>query len=187
MRISSGSPSAQWWSIGKSEWGVLSPISYRLCFYPRFIERKRQCHSHQSQCDCTEWPLTVNAGFTVSVQWNVFSAIFTSAHDTKEVIGIGSINSCSEKVVINHARSVCAIIVQHILGVLWKRWVFSNAFNVITRMGPAYCDLTSASATMASYMNSVSHPSQRLSDKRSSLSWTPFERQRKRSIRNGGN
>ena len=60
--------------------------------------------------------------------------------DTKEVLGIGSIASCSEGTVSSYARFICAMNLQRIAELLRKCWAFSIALDMATHMGTAYCD-----------------------------------------------
>ena len=60
--------------------------------------------------------------------------------NTKEVLRIGSIGSCTEGTVSKYARFLCTMNLQRILKVLWKCWAFSIALNMATHMGTAYCD-----------------------------------------------
>jgi hypothetical protein len=60
---------------------------------------------------------------------------------TKEVLGIGSIGSCSEGIVSRYARFICAINLQCIAELLRPCWAFSVALDMATHMETSYCDV----------------------------------------------
>ena len=61
--------------------------------------------------------------------------------ETKELLGIGSIGSCSEGIVSRYARFICAMNMQCIVELLRKSWAFSVALDMATHMATAYCDV----------------------------------------------
>jgi hypothetical protein len=61
--------------------------------------------------------------------------------ETKEVLGIGSIGSCSEGIVSRYARFICAMNLQCIAGLLRKCCAFSVALDMATHMATSYCDV----------------------------------------------
>ena len=61
--------------------------------------------------------------------------------DTKELLGIGSIGSCSEGIVGRYARFICLMNLQCIMELLRKFWAFSVAIDIATHMVTAYCDV----------------------------------------------
>jgi hypothetical protein len=60
---------------------------------------------------------------------------------TKEVRGIGSIDSCSEGIVSRYARFICAMNLQCIAELLRQCWAFSVALDMATHMAISYCDV----------------------------------------------
>jgi hypothetical protein len=60
---------------------------------------------------------------------------------TKEVLGIGSIGSCSEGIMSRYARFICAMNLQSIAEVLRQCWASSVALNMATHMATSYCDV----------------------------------------------
>ena len=61
--------------------------------------------------------------------------------DTKELLSIGSIGSCSEGIVSRYACFICSMNLQCIVELLRKCWAFSVALDMATHMVTAYCDL----------------------------------------------
>ena len=61
--------------------------------------------------------------------------------DTKELLGIGSIGSCSEGIVSRYTRFICWMNLQCIVEILWKYWEFSVALDMATHMATVYCDV----------------------------------------------
>jgi hypothetical protein len=65
--------------------------------------------------------------------------------EMKEVLGIGSIGSCSEGIVSRYARFICAMNLQCIAELLRQCWVFSVALDMATHMAThmatSYCDV----------------------------------------------
>jgi hypothetical protein len=61
--------------------------------------------------------------------------------ETKEVLGIGSIGSCSEGIVSRYARFICAMNLQCIAELLRQCWAFSVALDMATHMATSYCDV----------------------------------------------
>jgi hypothetical protein len=61
--------------------------------------------------------------------------------ETKEVLGIGSIGSCSEGIVSRYARFICALNLQCIAELLRHCWAFSVALDMATHMATSYCDV----------------------------------------------
>jgi hypothetical protein len=60
--------------------------------------------------------------------------------ETKGVLGIGSIGSCSEGIVSRYARFICAMNLQCIAELLRLCWAFSVALHMATHMATSYCD-----------------------------------------------
>jgi hypothetical protein len=54
--------------------------------------------------------------------------------ETKEVLGIGSIGSCSQGIVSRYARLSCAMNLQRITELLRQCWAFSVALDMATHM-----------------------------------------------------
>jgi hypothetical protein len=61
--------------------------------------------------------------------------------ETKEVLGIGSIGSCSEGIVNRYVRFICAMNLQWIAELLRQCWAFSVALDIATHMATSYCDV----------------------------------------------
>jgi hypothetical protein len=61
--------------------------------------------------------------------------------ETKEVLGIGSIGSCSEGIVSRYACFICAMNLQCIAELLRQCCAFSVALDVATHMATSYCDV----------------------------------------------
>jgi hypothetical protein len=61
--------------------------------------------------------------------------------ETKEVLDIESIGSCSEGIVSRYARFICAMNLQCIAELLRQCWAFSVAFDMATHMATLYCDV----------------------------------------------
>ena len=61
--------------------------------------------------------------------------------NTKEVLAIGSIGSCSEGIVSRYARFICSMNLQCIVELLRKCWAFSVALDMAMYMKTAYCDV----------------------------------------------
>jgi hypothetical protein len=61
--------------------------------------------------------------------------------ETKEVLGIGSIGSCSERIVSRYARFICAMNLQCIAVLLRQCRAFSVALRMATHMATSYCDV----------------------------------------------
>jgi hypothetical protein len=61
--------------------------------------------------------------------------------ETKEVLGIGSIGSCSEGILSRYARFICAMNLQCIAELLRQCWAFSVALDTATHMETSYCDV----------------------------------------------
>ena len=57
--------------------------------------------------------------------------------DTKNLLGIGIIGSCSEGIVSRYARFICAMDMQCIVEILRKFWSFSVALDMATHMETA--------------------------------------------------
>ena len=57
--------------------------------------------------------------------------------DTKELLGIGSIGSCSERIVSCYDRFICSMNLQCIVELLRKCWSFSVALDMATHMATA--------------------------------------------------
>jgi hypothetical protein len=73
--------------------------------------------------------------------WTVFPSGFTSDYGTKEMLGIGSIGSCSEGIVSRYARFICVMNLQCIAERLRPSWAFSVALDMATHMATSYCDV----------------------------------------------
>ena len=58
--------------------------------------------------------------------------------NTKELLRIGSIGSCSGAIVICYALFICAMNLQCIVDIFWKCWAFSVALNMATHMATVY-------------------------------------------------
>ena len=97
-------------------------------------------------CPISCYAITMNNArqFTLVTQYLVSGLSFWQVSrvlaDTKEVLGIGSIGSCTEGTVSKYACFLCAMNLQRISEVLWKCWAFSIALNMATHMGTAYCN-----------------------------------------------
>ncbi|CAM6041972.1 unnamed protein product, partial [Sphagnum compactum] len=61
--------------------------------------------------------------------------------ETKEVLGIGSIGSCSKGIVSRYARFICVMNLQCIAELLRQCWAFSVALDMATHMATSYCDV----------------------------------------------
>jgi hypothetical protein len=61
--------------------------------------------------------------------------------ETKEVLGIGSIGSCSEGIVSRYACFICAMNLQCIAELLRQCWAFSVALDIATHLATSYCDV----------------------------------------------
>ncbi|KAH9576038.1 hypothetical protein CY35_01G142300 [Sphagnum magellanicum] len=61
--------------------------------------------------------------------------------ETKEVLGIESIGSCSEGIVSHYVRFICAMNLQCIAELLRQCWAFSVALDMATHMATSYCDV----------------------------------------------
>ena len=61
--------------------------------------------------------------------------------DTKDLLGIRSIDSCSEGIVRHYARLICSMNLKCIVELLRKLWAFSVALDTTTHMATAYCDV----------------------------------------------
>jgi hypothetical protein len=61
--------------------------------------------------------------------------------ETKEVLGIGSIGSCSEGILSRYACFICAMNLQCIAGLLRQCWAFSVAPDMANHMATSYCDV----------------------------------------------
>ena len=61
--------------------------------------------------------------------------------NTKELIGIKSIGSCSEGIVSLYTRFICSMNLQCIQEIMWKFWMFSIALNMATHIATTYCDV----------------------------------------------
>jgi hypothetical protein len=79
--------------------------------------------------------------------------------ETKEVLGIGSIGSCSEGIVSRYARFICATNLQCIAELLRQCWAFSVALDMATTWRPRTAMFASASATNPLCMTSTFCPS----------------------------
>jgi hypothetical protein len=66
-----------------------------------------------------------------------FSQVSQVIIETKEVLGIGSIGSCSEGILSRYARFICAMNLQCIAEMLRQCWAFSVALDMATW----YCDV----------------------------------------------
>jgi hypothetical protein len=60
--------------------------------------------------------------------------------ETKEVIGIGSIGSCSEGIVSRYARFICAMNLQCMAELLRQCWAYSVALDMATHMATSCCN-----------------------------------------------
>jgi hypothetical protein len=61
--------------------------------------------------------------------------------ETKEVLGIGSIGSCSEGIVSRYARFICEMNLQCVAELLRQCWAFSVALDMATHMVTSYYDV----------------------------------------------
>ena len=61
--------------------------------------------------------------------------------DTKELLGIGSIGSCSERIVSRYSCFICSMNLQCIVELLRKCWAFSVTLNMVTHMATTYSDV----------------------------------------------
>jgi hypothetical protein len=61
--------------------------------------------------------------------------------ETKEVLGIGSIGSCSQGIVSRYDRFICAMNLQFIAELLRQCWAFSVAIDMVAHMATSYCDV----------------------------------------------
>ena len=61
--------------------------------------------------------------------------------DTKELLGIRSIGSCSEGIVSRYSRFICSMNLQCITELLRKCWAFYVALDMVTYMATVYCDV----------------------------------------------
>ena len=61
--------------------------------------------------------------------------------DTKELLGVRSIGSCSKGLVNRYACFICAMNLQSIAELLKKCWVFSIALDMATHLATGYCDV----------------------------------------------
>jgi hypothetical protein len=61
--------------------------------------------------------------------------------EMKEVLGIGSIGSCSVGIVSRYARFICALNLQCIAELLRQCWAFSVALDMATHMATSTCDV----------------------------------------------
>jgi hypothetical protein len=62
--------------------------------------------------------------------------------ETKEILGIGSIGSCSEEIVSRYSRFIYAMNLQCIAELLRQCWAFSVALDMATHMATSYCDVS---------------------------------------------
>jgi hypothetical protein len=99
--------------------------------------------------------------------------------ETKEVLDIESIGSCSEGIVSRYARFICAMNLQCIAELLRQCWAFSVAFDMATHMATLYCDVRIRICHNPLCMTSTFYPSlcmsgtqARLSSTRSPKRWT---------------
>lgn len=69
-----------------------------------------------------------------------FRQIVQVISDTKELLGIATIGSCSEGTVSRYDRFICAINIQRIANLLQKCWAFSVALDMATHLATAYCN-----------------------------------------------
>jgi hypothetical protein len=90
-------------------------------------------HNHQHQA--------VSVGCTIFGCWTAFREVSRVIMETKEVLGIGSIGSCSEGIVSRYARFICAINLQCIAELLRQCWAFSVALDMATHMATSYCNV----------------------------------------------
>jgi hypothetical protein len=97
--------------------------------------------------DVSRYAITVtntnqfSVGCTIFGCWTVVPSGFAMIMETKEVLGIGSIGSCSEGIVSRYARFICAMNLQCIARLLRQCWAFSVALDVATHMATSYCDV----------------------------------------------
>ncbi|KAH9563585.1 hypothetical protein CY35_05G133100 [Sphagnum magellanicum] len=113
------------------------------------ITRARLLESFVPTLDSSE-----DAGDAGNVSWYAITVTNTKQFqlvvtqvimETKEVLGIGSIGSCSEGIVSRYARFICAMNLQCIAELLRQCWAFSVALDMATHMAThmatSYCDV----------------------------------------------
>jgi hypothetical protein len=90
-------------------------------------------------------PVTNTTQFQLVAQYlaagKSFRQVSQVIMETKEVLGIGSIGSCSEGIVSRCARFICAMTLQCIAELLRQCWAFSVALDMATHMATSYCDV----------------------------------------------
>ncbi len=97
--------------------------------------------------DVSRYAITVTntKQFQLVVQYSAVGLSFRQVTqvimETKEVLDIESIGSCSEGIVSRYARFICAMNLQCIAELLRQCWAFSVAFDMATHMATLYCDV----------------------------------------------
>jgi hypothetical protein len=70
-----------------------------------------------------------------------FRQVSQEIMETKEVLGIGIIGSCSEGIVSRYDRFICSMNLQCIAALLRHCWAFSVALDMATHMATSSCDV----------------------------------------------
>jgi hypothetical protein len=119
----------------------------RACLLESFVPTLDSSEDAEDAGDVSWYAITVTntKQFQLVAQYlaagQSFRQVSQVIMETKEVLGIGSIGSCSEGIESRYARFICAMNLQYIAELLRQCWAFSVAFDVETQMATSYCDV----------------------------------------------